>query len=137
MGRVHAFEFEDLKWFPRSLRNYATDFLQFGANRFDMYKPVISILQMGIEYAGNNTIVDIASGGGGGLLKIASHLKETNPALKIILSDYYPNHAAFERTKALMPETFEYVFEPVDARDVPPSLIGLTNPISFISSFQT
>ena len=125
MGRVHAFEFEDLKWFPRNLRNYATDFLRFGANRFDLYKPVISIIQKGIEHAGNNTIVDIASGGGGGLIKIASHLKETNPVLKIILSDYYPNHAAFESTKRMMPETFEYVFESVDAMAMPPSLKGL------------
>lgn len=45
MGRIHAFEFEDLQWFPGNLRNYATDFLQFFANALDMYKEVIPILQ--------------------------------------------------------------------------------------------
>jgi hypothetical protein len=125
MGRIHAFEFEDLPWFPKNLRNYATDYLQFLANRFDIYKPVIPILKKGIDHAGNNTIVDIASGGGGGLLRIASHLKAENPSLKIILSDFYPNLAAFKHTQAQDPETFEFIKKPVDAMAVPASLIGL------------
>jgi hypothetical protein len=125
MKRIHAFEFGDLRWFPKNLRNYATDFLQFGANTFDMYRPVIPILKKGIESAGNNTIVDIASGGGGGLLRIAGHLKKENPSLKIILSDFYPNIEAFQRTWAKAPETFEFIKEPVDAMSVPSSLKGL------------
>ncbi len=125
MGRIHAFEFEDLPWFPSNLRNYATDFLQFVANTFDMYKPVIPVLQKGIEHAGNNTIVDIASGGGGGLTKIASHLKKENPSLKVILSDFYPNLEAFNRTKSQAPVTFDFITESVDAMAVPASLKGL------------
>jgi len=125
MKRIHSFEFGDLRWFPGNLRNYATDFLQFGANTFDMYRPVITILNKGIEAAGNNTIVDIASGGGGGLLRIAHHLKKENPSLKIILSDFYPNMEAFQRTRAQAPETFEFIEQPVDAMSVPSSLKGL------------
>jgi len=125
MKRIHAFEFEDLRWVPSNLRNYATDFLQYGANTFDMYRPVIPLLKKGIESAGNNTIVDIASGGGGGLLRIARHLKKEFPSLKIILSDFYPNIKAFHRTRAQVPETFEFIEEPVDAMSVPSSLKGL------------
>jgi hypothetical protein len=136
MGRIHAFEFEDLRWFPKNLRNYATDFLQFGANTFDMYRPVISILQKGIEHAGNNTIVDIGSGGGGGLIKIASHLKKENPPLKIILSDLYPNIGAFERTRETSPETFDFIREPVDAMAVPSSLKGLRTQFLSLHHFR-
>lgn len=125
MGRIHAFEFEDLSWFPANLRNYGTDFLQFFANKFDMYRTVIPMLKKGIAHAGNNAMVDIASGGGGGLIRIASHLKNENPSLKIILSDFYPNIEAFERTRAEAPETFEFIKEPVDAMHVPSSLKGL------------
>ncbi len=125
MKRFHAFEFEDLRWFPKNLRNYATDFLQFGANAFDMYQPVIPILKKGIEHAGNNTIIDIASGGGGGLIRIVRHLKNDNPSLKIILSDFYPNMEAFERTRSKEPEIVAYIHEPVDAMAVPTSLKGL------------
>lgn len=136
MGRIHAFEFEDLHWFPKNLRNYATDFLQFGANTFDMYRPVIPILKKGIEHAGNNTIVDIGSGGGGGLIKIAGHLKKENPSLKIILSDFYPNIEAFERTRATSPETFDFISEPVDAMAVPSSLKGLRTQFLSLHHFK-
>lgn len=125
MKRIHAFEFEDLSWFPKNLRNYTTDFLQFGANTFDMYRSAIPIVKKGIEHAGNNTIIDIASGGGGGLIRIAQHLKKENPSIKILLSDFYPNIEAFERTRAHAPETFEFMKEPVDAMAVPSSLKGL------------
>jgi hypothetical protein len=136
MGRIHAFEFEDLSWFPVNLRNYATDFLQFVANTFDMYKPVIPILQKGIEQAGNNTIVDIASGGGGGLIKIASHLKKENPSLKIMLSDFYPNLEAFKRTKSHAPDTFDFITEPIDATAVPASLKGLRTQFLSLHHFK-
>jgi len=124
MTRVHAFEFNDLSWFPISFRNSATDFLQFVANRFDIYKNVLPVIEKGIQSSGNNTIVDIASGGGGGLLKIAEHLKTRIPNLKIILTDYYPNIDAFKRTKAKQPEVFEYVEDSVNAMDVPQDLKG-------------
>jgi len=52
MSRIHAFEFEDLRKLHSNLRNYATDFLQFGANAFDLYRPVIPVLQKGIECSG-------------------------------------------------------------------------------------
>ena len=124
MRRIHAFEFEDLSWFPENLRNYTTDFLQFVANVFDIYKNVIPIIEKGVESIGNNTIIDIASGGGGGMIKIAEHLKNNNPHIKIILSDYYPNIAAFKRIKAKQPDIFEYIEYSVNATNVPPALQG-------------
>ena len=83
MKRIHAFEFEDLPWFPKNLRNYMTDFLQFGANAFDIYKSVIPVISKGIKSGGNNTILDIASGGSGGWLKLAQHLKKDHQDLNI------------------------------------------------------
>lgn len=136
MKRIQAFEFEDLAWFPKNLRNYATDFLQFGANTFDMYNPVINLLKKGIEHAGNNTIIDVASGGGGGLLKIATHLVKDNPTLKIILSDFFPNVDAFKRTQTKMPDTFEYIEQPIDAMNVPSSLKGLRTQFLSLHHFK-
>ena len=125
MKRIHAFEFEDLDWFPKNLRNYATDFLQFGANTFDAYKPIVPLLETAIRNSGKNMIVDIASGGGGGLVKLSEHLLKTFPDLKITLSDYYPNLDAFKRTKNQRPQVFDFVETPVDAMNVPASLTGL------------
>ncbi len=120
MKRIHAFEFEDLQWFPKILRDFMTDFLQFGANIFDIYRSVIPTVKKGIQSSENNTIIDIASGGGGGWLKLTEHLKKDNQELKIILSDYYPNLKAFERTKSKMPDTFDFIDYPVNAMKVPP-----------------
>ncbi|MEO5999033.1 MAG: hypothetical protein ABIQ00_20345 [Chitinophagaceae bacterium] len=124
MRRIHAFEFGDLTWFPGKLRNYQTDFLQFAADTFDLYECLLPIIKKGIESSTGNTIVDIASGSGGGLLKVAEHLTKGIPHLKIILSDYYPNTDAFKRTKAKQPNVFQYEEAPVNAMDVPKYLNG-------------
>lgn len=136
MRRIHSFEFEDLAWFPKKFKNYQTDYLQFAANTFDLYKCIIPIIKKGIENSGNNTIVDIASGGGGGLVKIAKHLKKSIPCLKIILSDYYPNIDAFKITKSNQPEIFEYVEKPVNAMDVPQDLKGFRTQFLSLHHFR-
>ena len=99
MGRIHLFEFEDLDWFPSTLRDYGTDFLQYGATKFDLYRNITSILEKGVKNSGTSQVIDLASGGGGGLVKLNQHLREKIPDLKILLTDYYPNISAFEFTK--------------------------------------
>ncbi|MDG1762690.1 MAG: hypothetical protein P8H38_05490 [Flavobacteriaceae bacterium] len=49
MARLHLFEFEDLQWFPSTIRNYMTDFLQVVSNKFDFYKPITPILKRGVD----------------------------------------------------------------------------------------
>jgi len=124
MRRIQAFEFNDLSWVPNNFRNYATDFLQFVSDTLDIYKGVIPVIKKGVQSSGNNTIIDVASGGGGGLVKIAEQLKKSIPHLKIILSDYYPNIEAFKKTKVTQDEVFEYIEDSVNAMDVPSYLKG-------------
>lgn len=123
MGRIHLFEFEDQSWFPAILRNYGTDFLQFLSNKTKMYKPVIPVIEKGIKKSGENRIIDLGSGGGGGLLWLNSELKKTIPDLKIILTDYYPNNPAFEYTQQ-QADNFEFISKSVDAKDVSNELKG-------------
>ena len=107
MARLHLFEFEDQKWFPAFLRNYGTDFLQFLSNKSKMYKPIIPVLKRGLAKSGSNQIVDLGSGGGGGLIWLNSELRKEIPDLKILLTDYYPNLPAFQYTQA-QADNFEY-----------------------------
>jgi len=123
MGRIHLFEFEDQSWFPDFIRNYMTDYLQFLSNKLKIYQGVLPILKKGLEKSNGMQILDMASGGGGGLLHIATELKSDFPDLKIQLSDLYPNITAFEKT-ASQSTVFSYVKEPVDATQVPASLKG-------------
>ncbi len=124
MGRIHLFEFEDQSWFPDFLRNYGTDFLQFLSNGTKMYRPIIPVLKDGLAKAGTNGIIDLGSGGGGGLIWLNEELKKEVPDLKITLTDFYPNISAFEYTKSKS-DNFEFIDSPVDARDVPNDLNGL------------
>ncbi|MEK6478620.1 hypothetical protein WJR50_13835 [Catalinimonas sp. 4WD22] len=124
MARIHLFEFEDLPWFPSFLRNYGTDFLQFLANQTKMYQPAIPLLQKGLQNSGTAQIIDLASGGGGGLLWLNKELLKSTPQLKILLTDYFPNTDAFAYTKK-QAENIDYLTEPVDARDGPEKLKGL------------
>lgn len=124
MARLHLFEFQDLKWFPGFLRDYITDFLQFLSNISKLYKPIIPLIEKGIESSGNRLIFDIGSGGGGGLLWLNTELKKKYPDIKILLSDYYPNINAFEYTKKKA-DNFDYFPEAIDARNVPTDPKGL------------
>ncbi|TGD56714.1 hypothetical protein [Flavobacterium humi] len=124
MSRIHLFEFEDMNWFPAFLRNYITDFLQFLSNKTNMFQKGIPIIEKGLDKTGTSLIVDLASGGGGGMLRINEELSKTNRIFKILLTDYYPNLAAFEYTKKKS-SNFYSIDTPVDARNVPENLKGL------------
>jgi hypothetical protein len=124
MGRIHLFEFEDQKWFPAFLRNYGTDFLQFLSNKTGMYKPIVPLIQEALVKSKTETIIDLGSGGGGGLLGLNEMLIKSVPGIKIIMTDYFPNIAALEHTQKLA-HNIDYVKRPVDARNVPADLQGL------------
>jgi hypothetical protein len=135
MARIHLFEFEDFQWFPTPIRNYMTDFLQFVSNRFDIYKAVVPLIEDALEHADSEKIIDLASGGGGGLLKLSDHLKQHHPCLKIVLTDFYPNKAAFERTAA-QSRMFTYYERSVDAMNVPSELVGLRTQFLSLHHFR-
>lgn len=124
MRRIHLFEFEDLKWFPSFLRDYITDFLQFLSNRTKLYKPIIPIIKKGLEISNTNQIIDLGSGGGGGLIWLNNELRKEIPNIRITLTDYFPNISAFHFTKKKA-DNFEYIEYSIDARNVPQNLNGL------------
>ncbi|MEL6812275.1 MAG: hypothetical protein AAFP76_13175 [Bacteroidota bacterium] len=135
MGRIHLFEFEDLRWFPDFLRNYGTDFLQFLSNRMKVYRPVVPLLEMALSKSNTAKIIDLGSGGGGGLLWVSNELKKSHPNLKILLTDLYPNIAAFGYTKK-QSDHFEYIDTSVDARNVPANLSGLRTQFLSLHHFK-
>lgn len=136
MQRFHLFEFEDLPWFPATIRNLITDYLSYVANTFDFYRPLLPTLQRGLNATSNDTIIDLASGGGGGLVSIAEQLHNNNPNLSITLTDYYPNIPAFNSTVSLLPKVFLYHSEPVNALKVPDSLRGLRTQFLSLHHFR-
>lgn len=135
MKRIHLFEFEDQTWFPSFLRNYGTDFLQFLSNKTKMYQPIIPVLKKGLNASDCNQIIDLGSGGGGGLVWLSEELKKVTPKLNIILTDFYPNIAAFKFTKGKT-QNINFVEFPVNARNVPENLKGLRIQFSSFHHFK-
>ena len=136
MKRLHLFEFEDFSWFPAIIRNYITDYLQQVTNSFDFYKPLVPVLAKGVQKSGTNQILDMASGGGGGWLKLAEHIKEELPGVTVKLSDLYPNIAAYKAVSVRVPNFFTYSTEPVNCLDVPADLKGLRTQFLSLHHFK-
>ncbi len=47
--RLQLFELEDQPWFPRTIRDLATDYLHFIEKRFALHEPVIPLLRDALE----------------------------------------------------------------------------------------
>ncbi|MFQ5891028.1 MAG: class I SAM-dependent methyltransferase [Gemmatimonadota bacterium] len=126
MSRLHLIEFEDQIWFPRLLRDFMTEWLDFmnGLNRgWDVFAPRIATL---LRASRSERIVDLGSGGGGPVLRMRRVVADTqgiDPLL--LLTDKYPNRDAFERAAADPSGRVAYCSEPVDATDVPVGLRGV------------
>lgn len=135
MKRIHLFEFEDLKWFPSFLRNYMTDYLQYVSNKAKIYSPISDLLVEKLKESNSTHILDLASGGGGGLLWLNSEIIKQIPELTVTLTDYYPNINAFEET-TLRASNFNYHTESVDARNVPAKLKGFRTQFLSLHHFR-
>ncbi|MET0794612.1 MAG: class I SAM-dependent methyltransferase [Polyangiaceae bacterium] len=126
MERVQLFEFEDLPWFPQLVRECMTDFLSFLGQRGGMvYRGFAARLAVAMRATGDDTILDLCSGGGGPAIAIAQLLREQMKLpLRVLLTDLYPNLPRLERARAEGRGQIAYHEGPVDATAVPDALPG-------------
>ncbi|OHX63830.1 hypothetical protein [Flammeovirga pacifica] len=135
MGRLQLFEFEDQQWFPKNIRNYGTDFLQFLANKTKMFAPAIPLIEEVMQKSNTTKIIDLASGGGGSWLFLNDELKKNTPQVSITLTDYFPNIPAFKRTADLA-DNIGYSTTPIDATNVPSDIKGLRTQFLSLHHFE-
>jgi hypothetical protein len=141
MPRIHFIEFHDQPWFPSSIRDYITDALQFGFNRFRVYAPIASLLQRALDCTQSTTIVDMCSGAGGPWVDLSARLESREPAKdsgapRIFLTDKYPNLEAFQKISAASEGRIQFCSEPVDATNAPRELKGLRTMFSTFHHFR-
>jgi hypothetical protein len=122
--RLQLFELEDLGWFPRTIRDFATDYLHFMETSFALHQPVVPLLRDLLERSSTMHIVDLCSGGGGPVLAIYEEFLAKGIALHITLTDKYPNVDAFSHLAALHPEGIFFRADAIDATNVPRELVG-------------
>lgn len=136
MKRLHHFEIEDKAWLPADIRDYMTDFLQFVANKMNLYDAIIPILKESLSKCNTNTIIDLASGGGGGIESIHRDLSKQVPNLKIVLSDLYPNLPAWNILKNKTNGNVSFIENSVDCTKVPSELKGLRTQFLSLHHFK-
>lgn len=125
MHRIHFIEIEDQPWCPRAIRDATTDYLQLILNLTQTYEPIASRLEQAIARSGSRQIIDLCSGGGGPWLRLHSLVtKAHTQSPGVLLTDKFPNLAAFERARRLSAGKLDFRVEPLDATHVPPELKG-------------
>ncbi|MEI9940588.1 MAG: class I SAM-dependent methyltransferase [Pseudomonadota bacterium] len=126
MDRVQLFEFEDLPWFPQVVRECMTDFLSFlGQRGGGVYASFAERLASAVQATGDDTLLDLCSGGGGPALTIVGLLRNQYATpLRVVLTDLYPNLPRLQRARAEGGGNVEFRDHPVDATAVPESLPG-------------
>lgn len=125
MRRLRLFEFTDLPRYPRVFRRMQTDYLEFVATRGSGQAGLVPMLVKAMQHAGTTEIVDLCSGGAGPWRRQQRQLAEAGWPVRIKLTDKYPHPAALRGWAATSQPGVEYVPDPVDALDVPPSLKGM------------
>jgi hypothetical protein len=125
MRRFHLFELEDQFWFPRLVRDLATDYLQFIQTSVRLDRAIAPVFRRALFEGRTTDVVDLCSGGSGPLLLLVRELANAGVALHATLTDLFPNIPAFESIANASGGTISFVSTPVDARAVPSSLRGL------------
>jgi hypothetical protein len=135
--RNYLFEFEDLAWFPGTIRESMTDYLRYLITKVDFYRPIVPLIIEGINRSDANQIIDLCSGGGGAIEQIHNELKQLSDAeIKIILTDKYPNTSAYEFIAAKTAGEISFLQTSVDAADVPHELKGFRTIFSGFHHFD-
>jgi len=135
--RIHLFEFEDLPWFPNSIREGETDYLRYLLNAVDFYKPIIPIISQTLNEIGENRIIDLCSGGGGAIEQIYTGLHENSKEkISITLSDKFPNNNAYKHLKEKSNGEIDFKEFSVDATDVPKDIKGFRTMFSAVHHFS-
>lgn len=125
MRRVDISELHERRWFPQFLRDLFTDGLQFILNAGQFYEPIAEPLARAIRAAGATRVVDLCSGGGGPWLWLHSAVRANSTIpLEIVLTDKYPNRAAFEHARSQSLGAVRFSWKPVEAARIPRELSG-------------
>lgn len=135
--RKYLFEFEDLSWFPDTLRQSMTDYLRYLITKVGFYRPVVPLIIEGMNRSNASQVIDLCSGGGGAIEQIQNDLMKVSGAeIRIILTDKFPNKSAYEFLSAKTGNKISFLDTSVDAAAVPSTLNGFRTIFSGFHHFD-
>ena len=135
--RIHLFEFEDLQWLPSIIRNGGTDYLRYILQAADGYQPAVPLLLDALAETKQTKLIDLCSGGGGYIEQLHKHLsRDSKPEIAVVLTDKFPNYAAYEVLKTRSEGRIDFANFAVEAENVPADLKGFRVMFSAIHHFM-
>lgn len=134
--RLRLFEFEDLPWFPTVIRAGMMDYLRFMISALGTYRPVAPLLAEGLRRTGQTQLLELGAGAGGGTETVLAALRtHGQPDATIILTDLYPQPAAWADIAHRTHGAIGYEPTPVNALAVPAHLLGFRTIFSAFHHF--
>lgn len=135
--RLSLWEIHDQPWCPAVVRDAVTDFLQYAANQWGQYTPVLPALCFFLQRVEAKRVVDLCSGGGGPWQRMYGTVSRAfGEEFRIVLTDRRPNLAAFRQAAELSGGVIEFRPQPVDARAIPAELSGFRTLFSSFHHFE-
>lgn len=132
--RIRLFELHDLENIPALWRNMFTDFISYFESLKKIYAPVAGLIETVAAMNEGFKIIDLCSGAGSPAITVMNASKpEIASRMEIILTDKYPNMAAFRNISDNSDGRIKYITEPVDALNMPENLKGFR---TFFSAFH-
>lgn len=125
MPRLHLLELEDQPWFPKPVRDGATDFLSFVGSVIEApYRAFVPRLAAAMKKTGDTRLLDLCSGGSGPLRVLVRMLKREGIDARALMTDLYPNVPRLQAIAEDSAGLIDFSREPVDATNVPTELRG-------------
>jgi hypothetical protein len=135
--RLHLFEFEDFSWFPDVIRVGGMDYLRYLLIVTELYKPLVPLISDALLKSKHETIVDLCAGGGGYTEQVYDEINAHRiKKVKFLLTDKFPNLAAFRLLKAKTNGDIDFVEKSVDATQVPNEIKGFRAMFSAVHHFK-
>ncbi len=125
MARMQLVELEDLAWFPAILRDGGTAYLEFVIRKSGHGARLAPTIARALAASGATRIVDLCSGGGGPSRIVSDALAASGQTVPVLLTDLYPNPAAYAHAAAGTDGRITGSAAPIDATQVPAELTGL------------
>lgn len=133
----YLFEFEDLSWFPNTIRESMMDCLCFMIKILHIYQPIIPIILEGLQKTNSKQLVDLCSGGGGAMDQISQNInRHAHDKIKIVLTDKFPNVHAFQLLALKSNGDIGFLETSIDAANVPLNLTGFRTIFSAFHHFS-
>src|SRR5256885_15174974 len=78
LARVHARELEDEAWWPATLRDAMTAFLQQSSEKMRLFRDAAPVLRDVVVRHRAKSVVDLGSGGGGPILSMLREIDDVD-----------------------------------------------------------